>query len=102
MSNDFENHDEFETQENLEDADIDWETQDDTEPLGSPEDLEDDTEPLGSPEDLEDDADDADVDPVLERLVEETEKGWHGHTTSRQRLSLGSNYDAVMARINKA
>ena len=92
MSNDFENHDEFETQENLEDADIDWETQDDTEPLGSPEDLEDDA----------DDADDADVDPVLERLVEETEKGWHGHTTSRQRLSLGSNYDAVMARINKA
>ena len=92
MSNDFENHDEFETQENLEDADIDWETQDDTEPLGSPEDLEDDA----------DDADDADVDPVLERLVEETEKGWHGRTTSRQRLSLGSNYDAVMARINKA
>lgn len=89
MSKDFENHDEFETQENLEDADIDWETQDDT-------------EPLGSPEDLEDDADDADVDPVLERLVEETEKGWHGRTTSRQRLSLGSNYDAVMARINKA
>ena len=89
MSKDFENHDEFETQENLEDADIDWETQDDT-------------EPLGSPEDLEDDADDAYVDPVLERLVEETEKGWHGHTTSRQRLSLGSNYDAVMARINKA
>ena len=89
MSNDFENHDEFETQENLEDADIDWETQDDT-------------EPLGSPEDLEDDADDADVDPVIERLVEETEKGWHGRTTSRQRLSLGSNYDAVMARINKA
>ena len=99
MSKDFENHDEFETQENLEDADIDWETQDDTEPLGSPEDLEDDTEPLGSPEDLEDDAD---VDPVLERLVEETEMGWHGRTTSRQRLSLGSNYDAVMARINKA
>ena len=48
------------------------------------------------------DADDAYADPVLERLVEETEKGWHGRTTSRQRLSLGSNYDAVMARINKA
>ena len=92
MSKDFENQDEFEIQENLEDADIDLTTQDDTEPLGSPEDLEDDA----------DDADDAYADPVLERLVEETEKGWHGRTTSRQRLSLGSNYDAVMARINKA
>ena len=92
MSNEWENH-EPETQENLEDADIDLTTQDDEEPLGTPEELD---------EVLEEDDYVELIDPAIERLVEETEKGWHGRTASRQRLSLGSHYDAVMARINKA
>ena len=41
------------------------------------------------------------IDPEVARYADEVERGWHGRTKSRIKLSLGSLYDAVIGEVNR-